>query len=102
ETMEDIITNGALVPQTDHRKALCRQRLMPQTPECLAGFGGTLLNRSILGITLYTSAIVHAHLIDMFGKGPPFVCDLLQAYECGRCCMFPCLHFLKFQTPVIA
>jgi hypothetical protein len=96
KTMQHIIADSALVPQADHGKALCRQRLMPEPPECLAGFGRTFSYRSILGISFDAVAIVHAHLIEMFGNGPPFVCDLIEANERGRRGMFPCPHFLMF------
>ena len=81
KTMQHVITNGTVVAQADHRKAFCRQCLMPQTPERLGGVWSTVSNGSILGVTLYAVAIMHAHLIEVLGNGPPFVCDLIQAYE---------------------
>ena len=98
--MQHVITNGTVVPQTDHRKAFRRQRLMPQTPEHLGGFWRTISSSSILGVALYAVAIVNAHLIEVFGNRPPFVRDLLQAYESGRRRMFPRLHLLTFQSPL--
>ena len=98
--MQHVITNGAVVPQADHCKAFCRQRLMPQTPEYLGGFCRTLRSSSILGVALYAVAIVNTHLIEVFRNRPPFVRDFIQAYESGRRRMFARLHLLTFQSPV--
>src|SRR5207244_9039154 len=100
KTMQHVITNGTVVAQPDHRKAFCRQRLMPQTPELLGCVWRTLSNRSILGVALDAAAIMHAHLIEVLGNGPAFVCDLIQPYKSGRRRMFPRLHLFTFQSPL--